>query len=72
MHGESCYDYFSECQYLQTCTLATNLLTRAMTPEEDEKFEKKEQEWQLVVTVADLIESQLARDITKSIKDEML
>lgn len=63
MHGESCYDYYSECEFIQTCTLSTARLTRAMTPEEEIAFDAKEAEYQINVTVEDLIRAQLDKGI---------
>ena len=64
MHGESCYDYYRECAYLQTCTLNTAYLTKPLTEEEKEKFLKKESEYQVKVTVQDLITAQLSKDVS--------
>lgn len=63
MHGESCLPYFQECQYLQTCTLSTARLTSDMTPEQDEKYEAKEAEYKIQVSIEDLIATQLAKEV---------
>lgn len=63
MHGESCFDYYSECYYLQTCTLSTDLLSKPETEEQIAAREKKESEYQITVSVEDLIRSQLAKAI---------
>ena len=62
MHGESCYAFYRECEYLQTCTLATAYLTSPMNEEEEAKFAEKESKYQIKVTVQDLIAAQLGKD----------
>ena len=61
MHGESCYNFYRECEYLQTCTLNTAYLTSPMTQAELEKFEEKESKYQIQVTIQDLITTQLRK-----------
>ena len=58
MHGESCYRFFRECRYLNNCTLSTSLLTSELTPEMLEKIEQEISEFQIHVTLLDLIEAQ--------------
>lgn len=62
MRGESCFTFFRECEYLQVCTLSTERLTTKLTPEEEEKLDKQLEEFQIKVTLQDLIEAQLAKD----------
>ena len=57
MRGESCYDFYRECKYLGLCTLSTESLTEL--PDED--AEKREEEYQIELTLQDLIESQLSK-----------
>lgn len=61
MRGESCYSFYRECEYMQTCTLSTDYLVSSLTAEELDKLAEKESQYQVVVTVEDLIRSQLAR-----------
>ena len=63
MRGESCYDYYRECQYLQTCTLNTAYLTTTLTAEEEQKYLEKESQYQVRVTVQDLITAQLGKEV---------
>lgn len=56
MHGESCYSFFRECEYLQTCTLSTEYLTKPCTPEEEDRTE-----YQVVIGLADLLDTQLEK-----------
>lgn len=56
MHGESCFSFFRECEYFQTCTLSTDYLTKPCTPEEEDKTE-----YQVVIGLADLLDTQLEK-----------
>jgi PD-(D/E)XK nuclease superfamily len=56
MHGESCYNFFRECEYLNTCQLSTSALTKPCKPEEEDKVD-----YQVKLTLQDLIESQLQK-----------
>lgn len=67
MHGESCFNYYRECKYLQTCTLSTSYLTAPLSDEDVKLLEQKESEYQITVTVQDLIAAQLGRDKVSSI-----
>lgn len=62
MRGESCFTYFRECEYLQTCTLSTELLTKPETAEDVELRLQKEKEYTIVVDFKDLIRSQLSKE----------
>lgn len=57
MNGDACYDFFRECEYLSLCTMSTSLLTTPEPPEE----ERKEEQFQISVSLADLIDAQLAK-----------
>lgn len=52
--GESCTAFFRDCEYLQTCGLSTEYLTKPCTPEQEDKTD-----YQVKLTVQDLIEAQL-------------
>lgn len=54
MRGESCYNYYKECEYINTCTLSTHYLV-------SKEKEKPEQEFTINLTLADLIDSQIAK-----------
>lgn len=70
MHGESCYSFFRECEYLPVCTLATEHLTSPLTEEESQLIDEKNAEFQIHVSLLDLVESQLA--INESPPEELL
>ncbi len=68
MHGESCITFSKEtekeskvwegdCEYLQTCTLGTNYLTKPPTPDDEDTTE-----YQVQLTLMDLLESQLTKE----------
>jgi len=56
MHGESCFSFFRECEFFQTCTLSTGYLTKPCTPEEEDKTD-----YQVVIGLADLLDTQLEK-----------
>jgi len=55
MHGESCYNFFRECHYYGQCTMATEYLTS------EQDTEPKVEEFQIELTLQNLIESQLSK-----------
>ena len=59
MRGESCYDFFRECEYLNTCTLSTTYLVKPYEPQPDETF-------QIELSLSDLIDSQLSKSGVQS------
>lgn len=62
MHGESCYSFFRECEYLQTCTLSTERLTSKLRPEEESKLDEQLKDFQIHISIEDLITAQIAKD----------
>lgn len=56
MHGESCYSFFRECEYLNTCTLSTDYLTKPCTEEEEDKTD-----YQVVLTLNNLLDAQFTK-----------
>lgn len=56
MHGESCYSFFRECEYLNTCTLSTAALTLPCTPEEEDRTD-----YQFNISLFDLLNTQLEK-----------
>lgn len=55
-HGESCYSFFRECEYLNVCQLSTEYLTKPCTSEQEDKTE-----YQIVLTLDDLLTTQLRK-----------
>lgn len=62
MHGESCLPFFRECEYLYTCTLSNRALTESISAEQEAKIVEKQQEYQIHITLNDLINSQLRKE----------
>lgn len=63
MRGESCFNYFRECDYLYTCTLSTENLSKRLTPEIEEKIIKDHAAFHITLDVSDLIEAQIAKSL---------
>lgn len=61
MHGESCYDYYRECKYLGLCQMETEKLTTHLTVEAAEKIALANAEYQIQISLDDLIHAQLAK-----------
>lgn len=63
MHGESCYSWYRECEYLNTCTLSTKYLVPDMGSgsyvEQNSTYNKP---YDVVITLVDLITSQLDKN----------
>lgn len=57
MRGESCYSFFRDCQYINTCQLSTKYLTNEYDPAKDED----KTEYQINLTLMDLIDAQLSK-----------
>ena len=64
MHGESCYSYFRECAYMNLCQMDTSRLTSSLTQDEETEIDRKNSEYEINVTLADLIQSQLRKTST--------
>lgn len=56
MRGESCVAFFRDCEYLQTCTLSTEYLTRTCKEEDQDTTE-----YQIDLTLQDLLEAQFRK-----------
>lgn len=62
MHGESCYNFYRECEYIYTCTLSTGKLTESITEEQEQKILEAHETYQIKITLDDLITSQLRKE----------
>lgn len=62
MHGESCFTYFRECSYMNLCQMETSRLVVPITAEAIAKMEKTNSEYQIQISIADLIQSQLSKN----------
>lgn len=63
MRGESCYSFFRECEYLQVCTMSTQHLVDPLTQQGLDKISAQLEQFQIHVTLEQLIESQLTKDV---------
>ena len=61
MRGESCFSYFRECQYMGLCQMETDRLVTPLTQEQADKIEKTNSEYQIQISLDDLINSQLSK-----------
>ena len=64
MHGESCFDFYRECEYFGLCTLSTDKLVNEISEDEIAEIERRNKnDFQINLSLNDLITSQLAKDI---------
>lgn len=61
MHGESCFSYFRECEYMNLCQMSTDRLVEKLKPEEAEAIQAANDRYQIQITLEDLINSQLSK-----------
>ena len=67
MHGESCFDFFRECEYLGLCTLSTKNLTKPLNTKMMTKIEAEKDSYQFTVDFYDLVESQVSKGLEQEI-----
>ena len=67
MRGEACYDFFRECEYLQTCTLSTERLTSKLSEEEENKMDDQLEQFQIQIGIDQLIQAQIAKEVREPI-----
>jgi len=61
MHGENCFNFFKECEYLGLCTLTTENITKPYTTVDKERLESDSDRYQFTVDFYDLIQAQLEK-----------
>ncbi len=61
MHGESCYDFFRDCEYLSLCTLSTENLTKPLTQQMLDSIEKDNESYDFTIDFYDLVNAQIAK-----------
>lgn len=61
MHGESCFDFFRECEYMGLCTMSTPNLTKPLTTKVVAKMKEADEEYQFTVDFMDLVASQIEK-----------
>ncbi len=63
MRGQNCNDFYRECEYFGICTLATEKIVAPLTAEETDVIQKRnDTEFEVVVTIQDLIDAQLSKE----------
>ena len=64
MHGESCNDFFRECEYMNLCTLSTDKLTDPLRSEDVIRIlDSNHGDFEINLSLNDLIMSQLDKEI---------
>lgn len=61
MHGESCYDFFRDCEYLGLCTLDTARIAKPLTQPMLDKIEKDSNNYDFTVDFNELVLAQMAK-----------
>jgi hypothetical protein len=61
MHGESCFDFFRECEYMGLCTLTTENLTKPLTQKVLDEVKKANDLYEFVISFEDLVHTQIAK-----------
>jgi hypothetical protein len=66
MHGESCNNFYRECEYFGLCNLPTQTITEALTDEEEvEIVRRNTEDFQITLHLNDLILSQLSKALSE-------
>ncbi|RLE97819.1 MAG: hypothetical protein DRJ63_08605 [Thermoprotei archaeon] len=61
MHGESCFDFFRDCEYMGICTLSTENITKPLTASMLERIEADSGKYDFKVTFEELLEAQVSK-----------
>jgi hypothetical protein len=61
MHGESCNDWYRDCEYLDLCTLDNSYLITPPSLEDLQRIAEDNAKYQIKLTLSDLLESQLSK-----------
>lgn len=70
MHGEACYQYFSECEYFGVCHMSDKYLIPDVPEDFEETVEKELLTYQVHVSLEELIEAQLVRAEATPIEED--
>ena len=71
MHGESCFDFFRDCEYMSLCTLSTANLVKPLTQAVLDKIELDEAKYDFKVDFYALVEAQLEKGTEKGIEKDI-
>ena len=69
MRGESCYSYFRECEFMNLCALSTQHLVQPLTQDKLEQMKQELGEFQIQVTLEDLIQAQMDKEVQEPVAD---
>lgn len=69
MHGEACYNFFSECEYYGSCHMSDKYLIPTLPSNFGETVEKELMEYQVHVSLEELIEAQILRAETNPVEE---
>lgn len=61
MYGESCFEYFRECQFYGSCHLDNKYVTRKLTQKVLDDLDRKRETFDIHLTIHDLIQTQMSR-----------
>ena len=61
MHGESCNDFFQQCEYYGLCTLSLDRLTKPLTQETLDSIENDAKKYTFVFDFFDLVTQQISK-----------
>ena len=61
LHGESCYSFFRDCEYLSLCTLGTDNLTKPLTQGMLDKIAIEQDSYEFTVTFEELVAHQISK-----------
>jgi hypothetical protein len=61
MHGEACFDFFRDCEYLSLCTLNTSSIAKPLTTKVVAKIEADSDNYDFLIDFYDLVASQVSK-----------
>lgn len=63
MRGQSCNDFYRECEYFGLCTLSLDKITEPLSVEDTATIQlRNDTEFQITLSIQDLIEAQLSKE----------
>jgi hypothetical protein len=63
MRGQSCNDFYRECEYFGLCTLSLDKITEPLSVEDTAVIQlRNDTEFQITLSIQDLIEAQLQKE----------
>ncbi len=61
MHGESCFNFFRDCEYLGLCTMSTENMTKPLSNVVMDKIEEDKAKYDFTLDFYDLVEAQVSK-----------